>query len=94
MPFSPRWLINKGRDQEALQVLSNARGLPIESDLIQIEFLEIKAEHIFETEVARDKFPQYQDGSWSSEFKLGFYGYLSLLSNRSEFFVRREGDGF
>lgn len=34
-----RWLVNNGRDDEALQVLSNARGLPPTSDLVQIEFL-------------------------------------------------------
>ena len=39
MPFSPRWLVNQGRDDEALAVLCNARGLPADSDIIQIEFL-------------------------------------------------------
>lgn len=34
-----RWLVNKGRDDEALQVLSKARRLPPDSDLVQIEFL-------------------------------------------------------
>lgn len=24
-------------------------------------------------------FPQFQDGSWKSNFKLGLYGYLSLI---------------
>jgi hypothetical protein len=36
---SSRWLVNKGRDDEALAVLSRARGLPSDSELIQIEFL-------------------------------------------------------
>ena len=39
MPFSPRWLVNQGRDDEALAVLSRARRLPIDSDLVQIEYL-------------------------------------------------------
>ncbi|PPQ67501.1 hypothetical protein CVT25_006042 [Psilocybe cyanescens] len=79
MPFSPRWLINQGRDDEALVVLSNARRLPPTSDLVQIEFLEIRAQYLFEKETSELKFPQYQDGSWKSNFKLGFYDYLSLL---------------
>ncbi|KAF9048607.1 general substrate transporter [Panaeolus papilionaceus] len=83
MPFSPRWLVNNGRDAEALQVLSSARGLPEDSEIVQIEFLEIRAQHLFEKETAAIKFPQYQDGSFSSNFKLGFYDYLSLLTQRS-----------
>ncbi|TRM64717.1 general substrate transporter [Schizophyllum amplum] len=83
MPFSPRWLVNKGRDEEAVQVLSRARNLPSDHDLIQIEFLEIKAQQIFDQETSEKAFPQYQDGSFGSEFKLGLYGYLSLMTNRN-----------
>ena len=39
MPFSPRWLVNQGRDEEALTVLSQARNLPPDSELVRIEFL-------------------------------------------------------
>ncbi|KAJ7494772.1 general substrate transporter [Mycena galericulata] len=83
MPFSPRWLINQGRNDEALRVLSNARGVPEDSELVQIEFLEIKAQHIFEKETNERRFPNYQDGSFSSNFKLGFFAYWSLLRERS-----------
>ncbi|KAI5119962.1 hypothetical protein M0805_004342 [Coniferiporia weirii] len=85
MPFSPRWLINQGRDDEALQVLSSVRRLPPDSDLIQIEYLEIKAEHMFEQETSQINFPQYQDGSLASNFKLGLFDYLSLLRSRTLF---------
>lgn len=83
MPFSPRWLVNQGRDDEALAVLSSARGLPPDADLVRLEFLEIRAQYLFEKEVSEEKFPDYQDGSWSSDFKLGFYGYLSLIRERN-----------
>ncbi|KAG6873930.1 hypothetical protein C0995_008969 [Termitomyces sp. Mi166 len=83
MPFSPRWLVNQGRDNEALAVLSRARGLPADSDLVQLEFLEIRAQYIFEKETSEARFPDYQDGSFSSNFKLGLYDYLSLLTNRN-----------
>ncbi|KAJ7126953.1 general substrate transporter [Mycena epipterygia] len=83
MPFSPRWLINQGRNDEALAVLSRARGLPENSDLVQIEFLEIKAQYLFEKETSEIRFPKYQDGSFSSDFKLGFFAYFSLLRERS-----------
>ena len=39
MPFSPRWLVNQGRDEEALTVLSEARNLPPDAELVRIEFL-------------------------------------------------------
>jgi len=83
MPFSPRWLINHGRNDEALAVLSHARGLPEDSDLVQIEFLEIKAQYLFEKETSEIRFPKYQDGSFASDFKLGFFAYFSLLQERS-----------
>ncbi|KAE9383115.1 general substrate transporter [Gymnopus androsaceus JB14] len=85
MPFSPRWLVNQGRDDEALAVLSSARGLPSESELVQIEFLEIKTQYLFEKETSAVKFPDYQDGSFSSNFKLGVYEYLSLFTNPTLF---------
>ncbi|TFK45826.1 general substrate transporter [Heliocybe sulcata] len=86
MPFSPRWLVNQGRDAEALTVLANARSLPQDHELIQIEFLEIKAQYLFEKETSEMKFPQYQDGSFMSDFKLGLLDYASLLRNRALFY--------
>jgi len=81
MPFSPRWLVNQERDDEALVVLSNARELPPDHGRVRIEFLEIRAQYIFEKEVSQARFPQYQDGSFVSNFKLGFHDYLSLFIN-------------
>ncbi|KAF4167393.1 hypothetical protein CNMCM6936_005350 [Aspergillus lentulus] len=48
MPFSPRWLVKVGRDQEAQSTLAWMRKLPVEHDLVQMEYLEIKAEALFE----------------------------------------------
>jgi sugar porter (SP) family MFS transporter len=86
MPFSPRWLVNQGRDEEAVAVLGKARRLPPDSDLVQIEFLEIKAQYLFEKELNALKFPQFQDGSFSSNFKLGLHAYMSLLTTRTLFY--------
>ena len=43
---------------------------------------EIKAQYIFERETSAMKFPNLQDGSFGSNFKLGCYEYLSLLRYR------------
>ena len=48
-----------------------------------LRFREIKAQHLFEQETSQLNFPQYQDGSFMSNFKLGLFDYLSLLRTRS-----------
>ncbi|CEL63148.1 Quinate permease OS=Neurospora crassa (strain ATCC 24698 / 74-OR23-1A / CBS 708,71 / DSM 1257 / FGSC 987) GN=qa-y PE=3 SV=2 [Rhizoctonia solani AG-1 IB] len=83
MPYSPRWLVAQGRDEEAIKVLCMTRELPEDSEVIQIEYLEIKAEVLFEAELEQAKYPQYQDGSKSSRFKLGLSKYTSLITNRT-----------
>ncbi|QRV81978.1 Sugar (and other) transporter [Ceratobasidium sp. AG-Ba] len=83
MPYSPRWLVAQGRDAEATKVLSMTRGLPEESELIQIEYLEIKAEVLFEAELEQERFPQYQDGTTASAIRLGLGKYMSLVTNRN-----------
>lgn len=72
LPFSPRWLIKKGRDAEALKTLSYLRKLPQDHELIQIEFKEIKAEALFEQRAFEKNFPNLaakEEGSvWVREF--------------------------
>lgn len=85
MPQSPRYLMNIGREEECLEVLASLRRAPIDDILVRTEFLEIKALRMFETEVARRRYPQYQDGSFKSNFMMGFLDYKSLLTNKSLF---------
>ncbi|KAL9092423.1 MAG: hypothetical protein Q9159_000931 [Coniocarpon cinnabarinum] len=44
LPFSPRWLVSKGRNAEALKSLIRIRGLPADDKRVQAEFFDIKAE--------------------------------------------------
>lgn len=55
LPFSPRWLAGKGRDQEALEVLCFLRRLPVSDPRVQAEWITIRAEavHNRESLVAR-----------------------------------------
>lgn len=44
---------------------------------------EIRAQYLFEKETSQLRFPQYQDGTWQSNFKLGLHEYMSLITDRS-----------
>ncbi|KAK9311250.1 general substrate transporter [Lipomyces starkeyi] len=57
MPYSPRWLIKAGNDEKALKTLAFLRNLPIDDELVQIEYLEIKAEALFEKRAFAKAFP-------------------------------------
>jgi len=85
MPQSPRWLVDQGRDEECRQILASLRRLSIDHPLVTMEFLEIKAQKVFETRISERDFPQYQDPSLSSKFMLGVHSYLSLFNKRSNF---------
>ncbi|KAJ5375943.1 Major facilitator superfamily domain general substrate transporter [Penicillium cosmopolitanum] len=85
MPQSPRHLMNTGREEECLQTLARLRGASADDILVRIEFLEIKSLHMFEKEVAAEKYPQWLDGSFTSRFRMGLADYASLITNPSLF---------
>ncbi|KAJ5309362.1 uncharacterized protein N7443_001823 [Penicillium atrosanguineum] len=85
MPPSPRWLMTKGREEESLAVISQIRSLPSDNELVQLEYLEVKAQHRFEVETLAARFPQYHVPGLMNQTKLGFQEYVSLLTNRSLF---------
>jgi hypothetical protein len=57
MPYSPRWLVKAGKDEKAIKTLSFLRNLPVDDELVQIEYLEIKAEALFEKRAFAQAFP-------------------------------------
>ena len=44
VPFSPRWLMLRGREVEARKVLASLRNLSQDHKIIELEILEIKGQ--------------------------------------------------
>jgi len=68
LPESPRWLILKGRQQEALKVLSALNDVKPNHPDIRAEFLQIK-----------DAILQMASGSTKQAFKMGEYRYAHRI---------------
>jgi MFS family permease len=85
MPQSPRWLMDVGREEESRAVIVGLRRLEPNHPLIEMEYLELKAQKVFETRVSQHDFPQYfnADGTVSKPGALSMSGYRSLITNRS-----------
>ncbi|WPA97794.1 uncharacterized protein RHO25_002405 [Cercospora beticola] len=79
LPFSPRWLVSIGRDQEALMTLSKLRQLPTIDQRVQLEWLEIRAEVILHKELNAERHPHLQDGSRKSKIKLELASWGDLF---------------
>jgi len=83
MPFSPRWLLHHGREAEARKTLASLRSLSEDHDLIELEFLEIKAQSMFEKRSVAEHFPHLSDGSAWSTIKLQFVAAASLFKSKA-----------
>ncbi|KAH7043174.1 putative MFS quinate transporter [Macrophomina phaseolina] len=82
MPFSPRLLAAKGRDDEAVKTISYLRNLPEDNFLVRAEFLEIKADVEFEKRTFDKLFPTFSANSvWRREFAQ----YSGLIRNKDAF---------
>lgn len=85
MPFSPRWLIHHDREKEARHVLSILRNLSEDDDLIELEFLEIKAQSVFEKRNAAGNWPHLSKMSPVNTFKLQWVAIGSLFRTNAMF---------
>ncbi|KAL8732237.1 MAG: hypothetical protein Q9181_004038 [Wetmoreana brouardii] len=85
MPFNPRWLLHHGREPEARKVLSNLRNLSQDHPLIELEFLEIKAQSVFEKRSIAEKWPHLVALTPMNTFKLQFVAVGSLFTTKAMF---------
>ncbi|KNG47618.1 general substrate transporter [Stemphylium lycopersici] len=79
LPFSPRWLASKGRDDEALVVLAKLRKLPTDDARVFQEWCEIRAEVAFNHEVSVERHPNLQAKTRMNEFKLEVQSWLDCF---------------
>ena len=79
MPFSPRWLMEQGREAEALFTLSLLRQKPTDDVSVRYEFLEIKAEVQYSQEANRLAHPNA--GPWRRLFN----NYIALVATWPKF---------
>lgn len=66
MPFSPRWLVQEGRDDEARSTLAWVRKAPLDDLQVHIEYLEIKAEALFEERAFAAAYPKLAESEKKS----------------------------
>ncbi|KAF4632951.1 hypothetical protein G7Y89_g5174 [Cudoniella acicularis] len=64
LPFSPRWLMMKHRDDECISSLSKLRRLSPEDPLLRAEYLEIKAAVMFDEETEAEFNKENKFGAW------------------------------
>lgn len=85
MPFSPRWLVHHGREAEARTTIAELRGLSTDDDLVELEFLEIKAQSLFEKRTVEANFPSLAYPSAWNTIKLQFVAIGSLFKTAPMF---------
>lgn len=78
LPFSPRWLMLKGREEECLTNLASLREMPAESPEVQYEFRALQAERLVEIEAAKERY-----GASTVTFRVSLLEYKRLLTTRS-----------
>ena len=58
--------------------------------MLMFLFRETKAQHLFEKETSEIKYPQWQDGTFASDFNIGMHSYIPLLTIPSMYIRSRE----
>ena len=87
MPYSPRWLVHHGREEEARRVIAKLRGkgASLDDEAVELEFREIKAQSMFEKRSVQANFPHLSEQTWWNTLKLQFVAIGSLFRSMPMF---------
>lgn len=78
LPFSPRWLMMKHRDEDCIASLSKLRRLTPEDPLLRAEYLEIKAAVLFDEETEAELNANTKFGAWKALFTPNMFKRLNI----------------
>ncbi|KAK4612616.1 High-affinity glucose transporter [Fulvia fulva] len=79
LPFSPRWLASKGRDEEALVNLAKLRQLPTTDPRVQMEWFDIRAEVALHQEISAERHPHLQEKTRVNRLKLEIASWMDCF---------------
>lgn len=79
LPFSPRWLASKGRDDDALANLAKLRQLPDTDARVRREWLEIISESRFQKQVLTERHPTLVQPGTANAIKLEFVAWTDCV---------------
>ncbi|RSL59933.1 hypothetical protein CEP54_007056 [Fusarium duplospermum] len=80
LPYSPRWLASKDREDEALANLAKLRALPATDPRVQREWMEIIAEARFQTGILKERHPRLTERTEiSGRMRLEFVSWTDCL---------------
>lgn len=79
MPYSPRWLVEVGRDDEAKATLSRLRSLPVDHPDVVREYVEIKSEIVTIRQIRESR------GTGKGKLARAMQPYVELMSTKSNF---------
>ncbi|KJK91655.1 hypothetical protein H633G_04489 [Metarhizium anisopliae BRIP 53284] len=79
LPFSPRWLASKGRDEDALLNLAKLRCLPMTDPRVQREWMEIITESRFQKGILAERHPNLVKGGVANKLKLEFSTWMDCF---------------
>ncbi|KAF4595447.1 MFS monosaccharide transporter [Ophiocordyceps camponoti-floridani] len=81
LPFSPRWLASKGREQDALSNLAKLRSLPTSDSKVQREWLEIVTEAKFQASMLAERHPDLVGGTRTMKLKLEVASWMDCFKS-------------